>query len=206
MIETETGWVILFSLAIIVAFGLLFLFFWLNWWMAQKMQGVSPYTGIPLRRLTDTSYYSLEKVLHYLHSYQEYDNRIFKLKKASFCRDTGRIFQDSINFLDLIKVEWNFLRKRHPGNYVSWGSLTIEQQKAISQAHDSLKDFQTLHSSPSPAPRSIEPEYCYIKPGPLYVDINTYTLLGWKIVPGTPLEVLIVQKPKKSSSFTPSAS
>ena len=34
------------------------------------------------------------------------------------------------------------------------------------------------------------------RPGPLYVDIETKVLLGWKVVPGTDLEVLIVQKPK----------
>jgi hypothetical protein len=206
MVETDTGWVILFSLAIIAAFAVMFLFFWLNWWMSQRAQGVSPYTGLPLRRLTETSYYSVEKVLRYLYEYKQYDNRIFKLSRASFCRETGRIFQDSITWLDLIRVDWTFLRKRYPGNYVSWGSLTNDQQDTIRQAHESLEGFQTLTSSPNPSPRAIEPDYCYTKPGPLYVDVGTYTLLGWKIVPGTSLEVLIVQKPKKSYPYTPNAS
>ena len=83
------------------------------------------------------------------------------------------------------------------GNYVSWGSLTKESQDAIRDAHASLDGFQTSESSPTPSPRAIEPEYVYTKPGPLYVDLETKVLLGWKVVPGTELEVLIVQKPIK---------
>jgi len=97
--------------------------------------------------------------------------------------------------MDTVKVDWTFLQKRYPGIWVSWGSLNSDQQRAISDAHESLEGFQTEVSSPSPAPRAIEPEYAYTKPGPLYVDIQTKVLLGWKVVPGTELEVLIVQKP-----------
>jgi hypothetical protein len=31
----------------------------------------------------------------------------------------------------------------------------------------------------------------------LYVDVETQILIGWKEVPGTEVEVLIVQKPKE---------
>jgi len=196
MAETGSGWVILFSLSILLAFAVLCLFFWLGWWMSQREQGVSPYTGIPLRRASELSYYSAERVLHYLNDFKKYDNRIFKLSKAAFCRETGRIFQDSINWLDYIYVDWTFLRKRYKGDYVSWGSLTESQQDAVRRSHESLEGFQTERSSPTPSPRNIEPEFAYTKPGPLYVDVQTDTLLGWKIVPGTDLEVLIVQKPK----------
>ncbi|HEV8052714.1 MAG TPA: hypothetical protein VGP47_09475, partial [Parachlamydiaceae bacterium] len=80
--------------------------------------------------------------------------------------------------------------------YVSWGSLTAEQQGIIRNGHDSLEGFQTDFSSPNPLPRAVEAKYALSKPGPLYVDINTKVLLGWKCVPDTDLEVLIVQKPK----------
>lgn len=63
------------------------------------------------------------------------------------------------------------------------------------RAHDSLDGFQFTYSSKNPGPRQIEGRYALSSPGPLYVDLETYTLLGWKNVPGTDLEVLIVQKP-----------
>jgi hypothetical protein len=95
-------------------------------------------------------------------------------------------------------VDWTFLQKRYPGHWVSWGSLSKEQQEAIRDVHESLGKFQTQESSPTPAPRAVEPEYAYTKPGPLYVDLETKILLGWQVVPGTDFEVLIVQKPIKS--------
>lgn len=190
-------WAISLALAIVVVFFILFVSLWVGWWLSDRIYGVSPYTGLPLRRATDLSFYSAEKVMRYLYEYKQYDNRIFKLSRASFCRDTGRIFQDSVNLLEIIRVDWNFLQKRYPGLYVSWGSLNRDQQQAIKDAHYTLEGFQIYNSSPNPAPRLIEPDYIYTKPGPLYVDLQTKVLIGWKIVPGTDLEVLIVQKPKK---------
>lgn len=194
----DTGtWVVIFSFAVLATFALLVLLFWFSWRSATKAQGVSPYTGFPLRRATELPYYAVEKVFQYLNSYHQYDNRIFLLRRASFCRETGRIFQESVTWYDVIKINWNFLRKRYPGNYVSWGSLTRDQQQEIREAHETLEGFQTDLSSPNPQPRAIHSEYIYTKPGPLYVDFDKKILLGWKEVPGTELEVLIVQKPVK---------
>lgn len=193
----EGLWVILFSLLILLSFAFLALLFWFGWRISQRSQAVSPYTGVPLRRMTEVSYYSAERILRYLYNLHQYDNRIFKLSRAAFCRETGRIFQDCVTLFDTIQIDWNFLRKRYPGNWISWGSLTKEQQEAIREAHISLDSFQTLESSPNPAPRAIEPDYAYTKPGPLYVDLETKILLGWQVVPGTAFEVLVVQKPIK---------
>jgi hypothetical protein len=195
----EGSWVVLISAIILISFTLLFALFWLGWRMTQRSHSVSPYTGIPLRRTSEISYYSAEKILRFVHEFRQYDNRIFKLNRASFCRETGRIFQDSVTWLDIINVNWTFLQKRYPGHYVSWGSLSKELQDVIRLSHTSLEGFQTDRSSPSPSPRAIESEYVYTKPGPLYVDLETKTLLGWKQVPGTEFEVLIVQKPKTGS-------
>ena len=191
----STGWVLLLAFGILITFVLLFVVFWFTYKFSDRAQGVSPYTGLPLRRATSLSFYSAEKVLHYLYDYQQFDNRIFKLSRAAFCRETGRIFTSCISWLDTVHVDWNFLQKRHPGNYVSWGSLNPDQKKAIRDSHDSLDGFQTDESSPTPSPRAVEPEYAYTKPGPLYVDLYTRVLMGWKVVPDTELEVLIVQKP-----------
>ncbi len=196
MITDNMGqWVVLLSLAILATFVFLLFAFWFGWWFSQKSWGLSPYTGLPLRRATDLSYYSAEKVLHFMNDFHQYDNSPFKLSRAAFCRETGRIFSNCINWLDIIRLDWNFLQKRYPGNYVSWGSLNQDQQQAIRDAHETLEGFQTEVSSPTPSPRAIETQYVYTKPGPLYVDIQTKILLGWKVVSDTDLEVLIVQKP-----------
>ncbi len=179
--------VVLFSLAILASFFLLFAAFWYAWWVTRREACLSPYSGMPLRRATDLSYYSMEKVLRYLHNMNQYDNRIFEFKRSALCRETGRIFPNCITWYDTIKVDWTFLQKRYPGNYVSWGSLTNEQMRAIRDVHESLNGFQTEMSCPHPSPRHIEPQYAFEKPGPLYVDVNTGILMGWKCVPGTSL-------------------
>lgn len=193
----DTLWVVLFSALILLSFAFLALLFWIGWRITQRTQAVSPYTGVPLRRTTEISYYSAEKILKYLYDLHQFDNRIFKLKRSAFCRETGRIFQDCVTIFDTIKIDWTFLQKRYPGNWISWGSLVKDQQDAIREVHTSLDRFQTFESSSIPAPRGVEPEFAYTKPGPLYVDLETKILLGWQIVPQTEFEVLIVQKPIK---------
>lgn len=190
-------WVFLFAALILLSFAFLALLFFIGWRISQRSEVLSPYTGLPLRRLTEVSYFSAERILRYLHDLHQYDNRIFKLRKAAFCRETGRIFQDCITLFDTIKIDWTFLHKRYPGNWISWGSLMKDQQDTIREVHGSLDKFQTIESSSNPSPRSIEPEFAYTKPGPLYVDLETKVLLGWQVVPGTEFEVLIVQKPIK---------
>jgi hypothetical protein len=164
-------------------------------WLSRRPSSLSPYSRLPMRRGTDLSYYSKEKVLRFLYNTHQYDNRIISFKKAAVCRETGRIFPDVVTWYDKIKLDWNFLQKRFPGSYVSWGSLTNEQQEIIRNAHDSLEGFQTDFSSPNPLPKAVEAKYALASPGPLYVDINSKVLVGWKLVPDTDLEVLIVQKP-----------
>ncbi|MCB1111881.1 MAG: hypothetical protein H7A37_03130 [Chlamydiales bacterium] len=193
--QTEVA---LYSMLILASFFLLFGFFVYFFWLGRGKPPLSPYSGRPLRLAIDIHYMTQEKVLRYLHyDIRQYDNRIFDFKKAAFCRETGRIFQNCVSWTGKIKLDWSFLNKRYPGNYVSWGSLTDEQKEEIRARHETLEGFQTMRSSPSPAPMAIEGEYAFAKPGPLYVDLTTKVLLGWKAVPGTELEVLIVQKPKR---------
>nr|WP_166155347.1 hypothetical protein [Neochlamydia sp. AcF84]NGY94857.1 hypothetical protein [Neochlamydia sp. AcF84] len=158
----------------------------------------SPYGKMPLRHASDLSYESKEKVLRFLFEMHQYDNRMFNLEKAALCRETRRIFSNAISWYGAIKVDWSFLNKRYPGHYVSWGSLSIYQQEVIRSAHSSLEGFQTEYSSPEPAPSKAEKFYTQAVPGPLYVDMEKKILLGWKIVPLTNLEVLVVQKPKST--------
>lgn len=184
-----------FSLIFFV--GVLIGVLWLAWWMNQwRDYTLSPYGSLPMRRATNLSYASIGKIYLFLNSFHMYDNRMFNIHKAAVCPDTGRIFSDVIDPLNRIRVDWTFLQKRHPGNWISWGSLSRIQQEEISKAHFSLEGFQDVRSSPDPRPSHIKPEYALAVPGPLYVDLETRTLLGWKVIPGTDLEVLVVQHPK----------
>lgn len=183
-------------LLFLVFLGLLASFLY-TLWLDRNPSCPCPYTGHPLRKGTDIHWLTVEKVLRYLFDMHDYYNRLFDLSRAAYSRTTGRIFPDSVTWYGNIKVDWGFLQKRFPGKFVSWGSLTDEQKIAIMDRHKSLEGFQTKLSSPKPSPRDIEPIYAQAKPGPLYVDVETGVLVGWKCVPDTELEVLIVQKPEE---------
>lgn len=187
--------IVYFGASLLIVLLALLASFVFGWWVRRVRTSPSPYTGLPLRSGSDFHYTTIEKVLRFLYDMQEYENRMFDLNKAAVCRETGRIFPDALTWFGTIKVNWGFLQKRYPGNYVSWGSLTEEQKITIIDRHKSLKGFQTEYSSPTTSPRNIEQEYTRTKPGPLYVNVDTGILLGWKSVPDTELEVLIVQKP-----------
>lgn len=154
-----------------------------------------PYTGVPLRPASELSYLLKHQVAVYLRNLRSFDNRPFDIDKAAFSRDTGRLFPNSLTWTGAIRLNWGFLARRYRGHWVSWGSLSAEQQKEIRQAHVTLEGFQTEFSSRQPSPRLVEESFALTKPGPLYVDIDTKVLMGWKSVPDTSLEVLIVQKP-----------
>ena len=187
--------VVLFGFLLGLVFLALLAVFCFSIWASLREGCPSPYSGLPLRRGSELSYAATVSVLRYLYNYHQYDNRIFEVRKSAVCRETGRIFPNAITWYDTIKVDWSFLQKRYRGHYVSWGSLTPEQQDIVISMHESLEGFQTEFSSANPLPKAIEPRYAWEKPGPLYVDFDTKILLGWKAVPDTDLEVLIVQKP-----------
>ena len=70
-------------------------------------------------------------------------------------------------------------------------------KRKVKERHSAIDGFQTERSSPEPSPTKVESMYVYTKPGPLYVDINSMVLMGWKLVPDTSVEVLIVQQPDR---------
>lgn len=190
------GEIFLYSGIILIAFIGLFAFAIISY-KIQRKPVLSPYTHNPLRRGEDIPLSTVEKVMRFLYyDVHNYDNRIFRMRRSMICRQTGRVFQECVNSFGIAKVDWSFINKRYPGEYVSWGSLTQMQKDAIIECHESLEGFQTEQSSLLMDPQSVEPKYAFIKPGPLYVDIKKKVLVGWKIVPDTELEVLIVQKPK----------
>jgi hypothetical protein len=185
-----------FSIAILFTFVLLMTIFFIGTWVTRNQTVLSPYSKKPLRLGSNIPYQTAEKVLRYLFFMQQYDNRMFDVRKAAFCRETGRLFPNAVSYFDTIHVNWTFLEKRYPGSYVSWGSLSETQQELIRRSHHQIDGYQTEFSSQKSAPSQVEPEFAFKIPGPLYVDLDTKVLLGWKMVPDTDLEVLIVQKPK----------
>lgn len=187
---------IAFSIAILVIFVILFATFWISHKIMNQPPSNCPYTGRPLRRAEDLGYWEKERILRYLFTMREYHNRIFDIDRAAFCRETGRVFPDAVTWYGVVRVDWSFLQKRYPGHWVSWGSLTDLQRHAILEAHHKIEGYQMIYSSSDPNPRAITPEYAFTKPGPLYVDLETKTLLGWKIIPNSDFEVMVVQKPR----------
>ncbi len=179
----------------LLVFILLVLYFIMAWRHHKHDVCLSPYSEKPLRRASDINWMAKEKVLRYMYDRIDYANRIFDFKNAALCRETGRIFPNCINWWGTIHVDWKFLNKHFPGNYISWGSLNRDQQEAIKVQHASIDEYQTHYSSRNPAPKNVEKEYALMKPGPLYADPETGILIGWKCVPDTDLEVLIVQRP-----------
>ncbi len=187
--------VALFSISILVVFLIFFGIFIFGIWLSRAKGSLSPYSKQPMRKGEDLSYDSKVKVLRFLYEMHQYDNRIFEISNSAVCRETGRIFPHAITWYGIVKLDWTFLRKRYPGNFVSWGSLTIDQQELVRAAHGNIEGFQLDFSSPAPQPQRIEAKYAFAKPGPLYVDIDTKVLIGWQSVPRSDFEVLIVQKP-----------
>lgn len=196
---------VVFGFFLFVFCFLLVLYALYSFWIFPSRVARCPYTKKPLRYGEDVKLPSVEKIMRFLHyDVGGYENRVFSMKKAMVCRETGRIFQDCINLFGHPAIDWTFLQKRHPGTWISWGSLREFQKEEIFHVHREIEGFQLERSCPHPAPRNITEEYIYEKPGPLYVDLKTKTLLGWKSVPGTIFEVLVVQKPagKKKSKDT----
>lgn len=187
--------VALFGVGILVVFFVFFAFFIFGVWLSRARGSLSPYSKQPMRKGEELSYDSKVKVLRFLYDMHQYDNRIFELSHSAVCRETGRIFPNAVTWYGVIRLDWTFLKKRYPGNYVSWGSLTIDQKELVRSVHESMKGFQVDFSSSIPQPKGVEAKYAFSKPGPLYVDLETKVLLGWKCVPKSELEVLIVQKP-----------
>lgn len=191
--------IILYSAFFLATFILIIVLFFMGAWTRRHASALSPYSGFPLRYGSDLPYESARKILQFLYDQHETYNPIFDIKRAAFCRETKRIFPNCISwFNNTIHLDWTFLQKRYPGNYVSWGSLSPDQQTHVLSFHGPLSGFQMEHSSKHATPQEAEPEYALSKPGPLYVDLEKNVLLGWKLVPDTEFEVLIVHKQKKT--------
>lgn len=187
-----------FGVVLFLVLSALIFYFFYSFIVFHRRSDPSPFSGMPLRPGRELTYSVQDTVNRYLNSLHDFDNRPIDFSKASFCRETGRIFPNTITWSGAIKVDWSFIRNRYRGNFVSWGSLSPEKQKEIENSHQVIYGFQKEFSSKNPSPRLIEEAIALTKPGPLYADPDSKIIMGWRLVPGTDLEVLIVQKPFSS--------
>ncbi len=190
--------ILLFSFFLVLAIlaGLL----WLGWYVAKTRGSLSPYTKLPMALGTDIAPSIRRFVDSFLESHSQPENPPIDFTKAAICPKTGRIFTNCVSKKEIIRLDWSFLQKRYPGNYVSWGCLSESEQAQIRLCHETMAGFQTATSCWKPLPKDIDAYYAMTKPGPLYVDRATKILLGWKQVHGTEFEVLIVQPPLYQST------
>lgn len=185
-----------FILGMLFCTTAVFFLYFIGWWLTNRSGSVSPYTGEPMVLGEEFSFQAVQKIHLFMESVSSKENEIFAINKAAVCRQTGRVFPNCVGLFQIVKLKWNFLNKYYPGNYVSWGSLSSSQKDEIFACHDHLDGYQTEFSSSQKWPKDVESFYLKKVPGPLYVDLEKKVLLGWKCVPGTDLEVLLVQLPK----------
>lgn len=181
-----------FLLVIAAMMGLL----WFGWWASQKRGSLCLYTKKPMTLGIDVAASVRGFVNDFLLSHPQPENSPIDFDTAAISPETGRIFPHAAFKGSFVRLGWDFLSKHYPGRYVSWGSLGELEQATIRLCHgESLAGYQTEVSSPRPLPQEIDSHYALTRPGPLYVDRTTKILIGWKEVPGTEFEVLIVQMP-----------
>ncbi len=178
-----------------VSIGACLLYF-IGWWLVNRPAGYSPYWKERLIPGENLTYEAVKKINSFILALSSMENPMIDIEKVAVCRQTGRIFPNSVSHFGNIKVRWSFIKKRYPGHYVSWGSLKDNEKGVIRAAHGTLEGFQVLESCPKPLPKDIYHSYANSIPGPLYVDKSSKVLVGWKCIPDSSLEVLVVQLPK----------
>ncbi len=183
------------SFFLISIFLILALMLWLGWVTEERRGDVSPYAKVKMRLGIDVARSIQEYINGFLADELKPDNPAIDFTQAAICNETGRIFTNCVNNKGYITLDWSFIQKRLPGTYVSWGALSENEKAIVKLLHGSLDGFQTEQSCPKIRPQDIDREYALLSPGPLYIDRRTKILIGWKKIPGTYFEALIVQRP-----------
>lgn len=192
----------LFATFIGVMAGLLGLLM-IGWKRRNAFDIGSPYSKEPLIYGGDIAKTLEGFIQDFLLTQPQPDNPPIDMMTAVICRTTGRIFPNAVGVKrggNAVRLGWNFIEKSAAGNYVSWGALSELEQTKIKLLHGGeLEGYQLEESSKRLLPKDAEEYFKLASPGPLYVDRMNATLVGWKKVPGTHFEVVIVQRPKYKS-------
>lgn len=189
------GAIIVLLLSFVLVIGVMIFLLWIGWFSSKKRGSLSPYSKMPMKLGIDIAPSMRRYVDEFILSHTQPENEPFDFDTAAICQETGRIFPKAVIRGQFVRLGWDFLERRYPGTYVSWGSLSQEEQATLRMLHDTLAGYQIETSCPLALPSQIDSYYALTKPGPLYVDRVKKVLLGWKEVPGTEFEVLIVQLP-----------
>jgi len=198
-IESMGGQAIaLFFCAIILIVCLMGGLLLFSWWISRTRGSLSPYSKKPMMLGVDLPFSIARYIEEYVKTLSP-ENKPFDCSKAAICRETGRIFPNAVKKGEIIRLGWDFLNECCPGNWVSWGSVPEAQRAMIALCHLSLDGYQTEVSSKERLPKNIDMYHALARPGPLYVDVLSKMLLGWKQVPGTTFEILVIQKPEYES-------
>jgi hypothetical protein len=193
--DLEVQAFLVFSLILGGLIAILLLFLFLGWKREVIRGNRSPYANAVMQFGSDIAK-SLQKHINAcLDEYPEVDNPQIDFSKAALCPVTGRIFTNCVVRGKTISLDWTFIQKRFQGTFLSWGILSEEEKGVIRVLHSSLEGFQMENSSALARPERVEKEFALLSPGPLYIDRKTNILMGWKLVPGTSFEILIVQRP-----------
>ena len=193
------GTIVVVFLSFAMTLGILVFFLWFDWKKEGRRGDTCPYTHEPMCLGVDVAASLAAYVNAFLIEQEQPDNPEIDFERAAYCPKTGRIFPDCVRPGEQISLSWDFIKRRYPGTFISWGALPEEERGVIKLLHDSFESFQTEKNSSKLRPEDVENEYATALPGPLYVDKSKKVLMGWKKVPGTYFEVLVVQKPKFQS-------
>ena len=191
--------IILIIASLVAILGLFCFLLWFSW-KKEKIRGnTCPYCKEPMCLGIDVARSMTNMVDVFMEDQPQPENPKIDFALAAYCPVTGRIFPNCIGPNEQVMLAWDFLNKRHKGAYVSWGALSEEERGILKLLHGSLEGFQTEQSSNQHRPEDVEEEFSSLAPGPLYVDRKERVVIGWKKVPGTHFEVLVVQRPRFQS-------
>lgn len=182
-------------LLLLALFAFMYLFVFVGWRKTHRKGSLCPYAGVPLVYAKDLPASSRQIIDHTLAQYSAELNPPIDWSLAAICTKTGRLFTQCVAVSGTIYLDWNFLKKRAPGEWVSWGALTPEHQGEIYSLYRDMSFYQTDLCSPDAQPSRTNSFYAMTRPGPLYVNPHTNELLGWVSVPDTSYEILIHSRP-----------
>jgi hypothetical protein len=185
--------------SLVAILGLLSFLLWFGWKKEKVRGSVCPYCRETMSLGIDVARSISCMVDAFMQEQPQPDNPKIDFMTAAYCPTSGRIFPNCVGPHEQILLSWDFLNKRYKGTYVSWGSLSEEERGVLKLLHGSLEGYQTETSSKRLRPEDVEEEFTSLAPGPLYVDRKERVVIGWKKVPGTHFEVLIVQRPRFQS-------
>lgn len=159
-----------FTAGMVFSFLLILIILYAGWKWTNGRWGKSPFTGANLKLGSELTFDAANKVSRYMLDHSSDQNPGFDITRAAICPDTGRIFPNAIGELEIPKVSKNYLVHLAKGEWTPVSSLS---DKGKERLINHVEDFSSYAQDS------------------LYIDLNTATLIGWKRVPGTSLQLLI---------------